>query len=142
MKACFINQNAISGTLDQAEYNIKQAEHRGGAAQCAVLHMQQDITCCCPVHKCSPTRGSAEQLPPYLVAIVNIEAGCHGGCQEVAPIWSPVTCHCHIIPASSFLCEGGQVMHKPKCQVSMISDKFTSVYQAGYAQGVYTCCAS
>lgn len=40
-----------------------------------------------------------KRVPPYLVAIVDIEAGGHRGREEVAPIWSPVTCHRHVIPA-------------------------------------------
>ena len=63
--------------------------------------------------ECMLPNKSAEQSPPYLVAIVDIEAGRHSGGQEVAAIWGPVTCHCHIIPAQHSTCEGGQVMHKP-----------------------------
>ena len=86
----------MSRTLDEAEYCIKNAQHKKCTAappHAAGHHTLLHFACMLPI------RGNAEQLPPYLVAIVNIEAGRHSGCQEVAAIWSPVTCHCHIIPA-------------------------------------------
>ncbi len=88
----------MSRALDEAEYCITctlHVKHQGCAAALPHAFGQHTLL----PFECSSTRGSAEQLPPYLVAVVNIEAGRHSGSQEVAAIWSPVTCHCHIVPA-------------------------------------------
>lgn len=45
------------------------------------------------------TQQKKGSTPPYLVAIINIEAGRNSCCQEVAPIWSPLTFYCNIVPA-------------------------------------------
>ena len=50
--------------------------------------------------------------PPYLVAIINIEARRNGCCQEVAPVWSPLTCDCNIVPADQAVLATGLQNHQ------------------------------
>lgn len=50
--------------------------------------------------------------PPHLVAIINIEARRNGGCQEVASIWRPFTCHSNIIPAEQVMLLKGTLLER------------------------------